>query len=171
MTKLKKHALAAFFTITAMPFAFAAGSHVGGHGHGPDAAIGVAGDKNRVDRTINVSMTDNMRFAPDKIQAKQNETIRFVVKNDGKLKHEFVLGTEKELKEHYAVMMKNPEMEHDDPNQVTLAPGMSGEIIWKFSKTGKVDFACLHPGHYDAGMKGKIAVAKAGAASKAAHNH
>ncbi len=169
MTKLKRQILAALFTIAAMPFAIAAGSHGGGHGHGPDAAIGIPGDKNKVDRTIQISMTDDMRFAPGDIQAKQNETIRFIVKNDGKLKHEMVIGTEKELKEHYAAMLKNPEMEHDDPNQITLAPGKEGEIVWKFSKAGKVDFACLQPGHYDAGMKGKVAVAKGGAGMKAGH--
>ncbi|MES2832359.1 MAG: cupredoxin family protein [Pseudomonadota bacterium] len=171
MNIIKKQVLAAFLTITALPFAFAAGSHGGGHGHGPDAVIGVAGDKNKVDRTINVSMTDDMRFLPSDIQAKQNETIRFIVKNDGKLKHEMVIGTEKELKEHYIEMMKNPEMEHDDPNQITLAPGKTGEIVWKFSKAGKVDFACLQPGHYDAGMKGKVAVTKAGANVKSGHAH
>jgi len=171
MNSLKKQVFAAFITLSAMPLAFAAGSHSGGHGHGPDAAIGVAGDKNKVDRTVQISMTDTMRFVPGDIQAKQNETIRFVVKNDGKLKHEMVIGTEKELKEHYAVMMKNPEMEHDDPNQITLAPGKTGEIVWKFSKAGKVDFACLQPGHYDAGMKGKIAVTKNTSPSNAGYRH
>lgn len=162
MNRLTKQMLAALFTLAAMPLALAAGSHSGGHGqgHGPDTAIGVAGDKNKVDRTIQVSMTDDMRFVPGDIQAKHNETIRFIVKNDGKLKHEMVIGTDKELKEHYVLMMKNPEMEHDDPNQITLAAGKTGEIVWKFSKAGKVDFACLQPGHYDAGMKGKIAVAR-----------
>ena len=27
------------------------------------------------------------------------------------------------------------------------------------TKTGKIDFACLQPGHYDAGMKGAVMVA------------
>ena len=170
MDYLQKQALAGLIALATMAPVLAAGNHAGGHGHGPDAAIGIAGDKNKVDRTVNVSMTDDMRFLPGDIQAKQNETIRFIVKNDGKLKHEMVLGTDKELKEHYAVMMKNPEMEHDDPNQITLAAGKTGEIIWKFTKAGKVDFACLQPGHYDAGMKGKVAVVEGGAA-KAAHRH
>ena len=69
-----------------------------------------------------------------------------------------VLGTEKELKEHYEVMKKNPEMEHADENMVTVQPGKSGEIIWQFTKAGKVNFACLQPGHYDAGMKGSVMV-------------
>ena len=77
----------------------------------------------------------------------------------GQVKHEMVLGTDKALKEHYEVMKKNPEMEHADANMVTVAPGKTGEIIWQFTKAGKVEFACLQPGHYDAGMKGLVKVA------------
>ena len=84
--------------------------------------------------------------------------MKFIVKNTGKIKHEMVLGTEKELKEHYELMKKNPEMEHADENMVTVPPGKSGEIIWHFTKAGKIDFACLIPGHYDSGMKGTVKV-------------
>ncbi|MBT2326832.1 cupredoxin family protein [Variovorax paradoxus] len=139
--------------------AFAAGNHAGGHGHGE--AIGKPGVAAKATRTVNVDMTDGMRFKPSSIDVKQGETVRFVVTNSGKLKHELVLGTEKELKEHYEVMKKNPEMEHADPNMVTLAGGETGEIVWQFTKAGKVDFACLQPGHYDAGMKGAVNVSKA----------
>ncbi|WP_455342421.1 cupredoxin domain-containing protein [Variovorax durovernensis] len=114
-------------------------------------------------RAINVDMTDSMRFTPADISVKQGEdVVRFVIKNSGQLKHELVIGTEKELKEHYEVMKKNPEMEHYDPNMVTLAAGKTGEIVWQFTKAGKVDFACLQPGHYDAGMKGAVNVTKTG---------
>jgi len=143
--------------------ASAAGNHAGGHGHGHgdgDEAVGKPGTAAKATRTINVDMTDGMRFTPADIRVKQGETVRFVVKNSGQLKHELVLGTEKELKEHYEAMKKNPEMEHADPNMVTLAAGKSGEIVWQFTKAGRVDFACLQPGHYDAGMKGAVTVAK-----------
>lgn len=79
-----------------------------------------------------------------------------------------VLGTPKELKEHYAMMMKMPEMEHADANMVTVAPGKTGEVVWQFTKAGKVDFACLQPGHYDAGMKGLVTVAETAGATGAA---
>jgi uncharacterized cupredoxin-like copper-binding protein len=146
---------------------FAASAYAGGKGHSHDheGAIGVPGKAAKVGRTVNVDMTDTMRFIPASISAKQGETIRFIVKNSGKLKHEFVLGTEKELKEHYEQMKKFPEMEHSDPNMVTLAAGKSGEVIWQFTKAGKVDFACLQPGHYDAGMKGIVDVALGTAAA------
>ncbi len=153
--------------------AIASGTHSGGHGH-DDAAIGKPGDAADVSRTITVDMNDDMRFSPANLHARQGETIRFVISNSGKLKHEFVLGTEKELRQHYELMKKNPEMEHSDPNMITLAAAQSGEVLWQFSKAGKIDFACLQPGHYDAGMKGKVQVSKdrAISASRAsAHQH
>ena len=136
--------------------AMASGTHAGGH---DDEAIGKPGLASKVTRTVNVDMLDTMRFTPSSLAIKQGETIRFVVKNVGRLPHEMVLGKEKDLKEHYEVMKKNPEMEHADANSVSVQPGKTGELIWQFTKTGKVDFACLHPGHYDAGMKGQVRVA------------
>ena len=140
--------------------AWATGNHAGSHEAGE--AIGKPGVATKATRTVQVDMADSMRFTPANISVKQGETVRFVIKNSGQIRHELVLGTEKELKEHYEVMKKNPEMEHDDPNMVTLAPGKSGEVVWQFTKAGKVDFACLQPGHYDAGMKGAVSVTKSG---------
>ncbi|MBX9817877.1 MAG: cupredoxin family protein [Burkholderiaceae bacterium] len=134
---------------------FAAGSHAGGHG---TQAIGKPGVAAKATRTITIDMSDTMRFTPSTIQVRRGETIRFVVTNSGQLKHEFNLGTEADLKAHYAQMLKFPEMEHDEPNLVSLAPGKTGEVIWQFTKSGTVHFACLHAGHYEAGMKGTVAV-------------
>ncbi|GER21246.1 hypothetical protein APR50_33615 [Variovorax paradoxus] len=152
-------ALAALVALAAAG-ASASGTHAGGHGHDADEAIGKPGLAAKATRTINVDMADNMRFTPADISVTQGETVRFVIKNSGQIKHELVLGTEKELKEHYEAMKKNPEMEHADPNMVTLAGGKTGEIVWQFTKAGKVDFGCLQPGHYDAGMKGAVKVSK-----------
>ena len=137
--------------------AFGSGSHAGGHGHGAEA-IGKPGVATQVTRTITIEMSDAMRFTPDKITVRRGETIRFVVHNAGQLKHEFNLGTDADLKAHYALMKKFPDMEHDDPNLVSLEPGKTGEVIWQFAKPGKVGFACLHVGHYEAGMKGTVTV-------------
>lgn len=122
------------------------------------SAIGKPGDPGKVTRTMTVDMNDTMRFNPAKINVKKGETIKFVVKNSGKIKHEMVLGSIKELKEHAAMMKKMPGMEHADENMVVVEPGKTGEIVWQFTKPGKFDFACLQPGHFEAGMKGKIAV-------------
>jgi uncharacterized cupredoxin-like copper-binding protein len=156
----------------AAPAATAGHAHAEGHEHGHDDTdvIGVAGQADKVTRTINVDMTDAMRFNPSSVSVRQGETIRFVVNNSGHVKHELVLGTEAALKEHYELMKKFPEMEHADPNQITVAPGQTGEVIWQFTQAGQVDFACLQPGHYDAGMKGIVRVA-AGKPAKGSGGH
>lgn len=149
----------------------------GARAHGDDeaAAIGEEGQASQAKRTVRVDMSDSMRFTPSSFNAKRGETVRFVVHNSGKLRHEFVLGTPQALAEHYEVMKKNPEMEHADPNAVTVEPGKTGEVIWKFTKAGTVAIGCLQPGHYDAGMKGQVVVGSATHAAKqetaAPHSH
>ncbi len=122
---------------------------------------GIAGDSKNIKRTIECGMTDQMRFTPDKLDIKQNETIKFVVKNNGKMMHEFVLGTKAALDEHATLMLKFPNMEHDAPYMAHVAPGKTQAIIWQFNKAGDFDFACLIAGHYQAGMVGKIKVSAA----------
>ncbi len=139
------------------------------------SAIGRPGDAKKVSRTVAITMSDSMRFSPASVAARKGETIRFVLKNEGKLKHEMVLGTIEELKEHAALMVRFPQMEHADPNQASVEPGKTGELIWQFTRSGTFDFACLQAGHYEAGMKGQVVVAgKAGtvkADGHAEHKH
>ena len=122
---------------------------------------GIAGEARQVRRTIQVTMNDTMRFEPARIEVRQGETVRFVVRNAGKLMHEFVIGTKQELDEHAALMKKHPNMEHDEPYMAHVAPGQTGEIIWTFNRGGTFDFGCLIAGHYEAGMVGRIVVAAA----------
>jgi uncharacterized cupredoxin-like copper-binding protein len=140
-------------------------SSVSQQGHA--SAFGKPGDAKKVTRTVEITMSDAMRYAPASVAVKRNETIRFVLKNEGKLKHEMVLGTIRELKEHAALMIKFPEMEHADPNQASVEPGKTGELVWQFTKAGTFDFACLQAGHYEAGMKGQVMVASTSAPTKA----
>jgi uncharacterized cupredoxin-like copper-binding protein len=120
---------------------------------------GIAGDAKMVKRTIEISMADTMRFSPDKIDVKQGETVKFIVKNTSTaVLHEFVIGTKKENEEHAALMLKFPTMEHSEPYMAHVGAGKTGQIIWTFNKLGDFDFACLIPGHYQAGMVGKIKV-------------
>jgi len=119
---------------------------------------GIAGDAKAAKRTVEIKMSDTMRFTPDKLDVRQGETIRFVLKNDGKMMHELVIGTKKELDEHAKLMEKFPNMEHDEPYMAHVAPGKAGEIIWTFNRAGEFDFACLIAGHYSAGMRGVIRV-------------
>ncbi len=134
---------------------------------------GIAGDTKAVKRTVEFKMTDSMRFTPDKLEVKQGETIKFVLKNNGVVLHEFVLGTKSELEEHAALMVKFPTMEHSEPYMAHVAPGKTGEIVWTFNRAGDFDFACLIAGHYQAGMVGKIKVVASAtkADSQKSHKH
>ena len=123
-----------------------------------EKTFGREGDPKTAVRTINVDMSDKMRFSPDTITVKQGETVKFVVKNSGKIMHEFVLGTMKELKEHSEMMKKHPGMEHDEPYMAHVAPGKTETIAWQFTKAGNFNFGCLIPGHFEAGMIGKVTV-------------
>ncbi|MES2975361.1 MAG: cupredoxin family protein [Pseudomonadota bacterium] len=138
------------------------------HGDKPDghkAAVvkeqkdwGIAGDATRVRRTIHIAMGDDMRFKPDRIEVREGETVRLAIRNSGKLLHELVIGTAKELDEHAVLMQKFPGMEHDEPYMAHVAAGKQGAIVWTFNRAGEFDFACLIAGHYQAGMRGKIIV-------------
>ncbi len=119
---------------------------------------GQPGEQNQVSRTIEVMMDDAMRFTPSQIDVKASETVRFLIINSGKIPHEMVIGSLAELKEHAAEMLKMPNMQHSEPNMITLDAGQRGELIWQFDKATMVDFACLIPGHAEAGMVGKITV-------------
>ena len=139
------------------------------HAKKPAAAVkkeqkewGIAGDAKDVKRTVEITMADTMRFSPDKIDVKQGETIKFVVKNAGNVMHELVIGNKKDLDEHAAMMVKFPGMEHDEPYMAHVGAGKAGELIWNFNRPGSFDFACLIAGHYQAGMVGKINVAAPG---------
>ena len=122
------------------------------------SALGQPGVAAQVTRTMQVDMNDTMRYTPNRLSVKRGDTVRFIVKNSGKLKHEMVLGSIAELKEHAAMMRKMPKMEHADENMVSVEPGKTGELVWRFTKAGQFDFACLQPGHFEAGMQGKVAV-------------
>jgi uncharacterized cupredoxin-like copper-binding protein len=119
---------------------------------------GIAGAPKNVQRVIEVKLLDTMRFVPDSITLTQGETVRFALKNDGKIMHEMVIGTKKTLQEHAALMLKNPGMEHEESYMAHVAPGKRGEIVWTFNRAGEFMFACLIAGHYQAGMVGKIKV-------------
>jgi uncharacterized cupredoxin-like copper-binding protein len=138
-------------------YAYASGNHARGHDHG-DTAISQPGGAAHITRTVRVDMADTMRFTPAQITVERGETIRFEVINSGQVRHEMTLGTPAELIAHAEQMRKHPEMEHADSNAVTVDPGQRGEIVWRFTRAGAVEFACLQPGHFEAGMRGAVQV-------------
>ena len=131
-----------------------------GHEH---FAAGEPGDPKKPAREVRVAMYDDgsekvMRFEPASITVRKGEQIRFVLENTGTESHEFMLATVADNRKHAELMKKFPDMEHDDPNAKRLAVSQKGELIWKFTKAGEFEYACLIPGHYEAGMHGKIVV-------------
>lgn len=121
------------------------------------ADIGQAGGNPT--RTLQVDMGDNMRFTPERLTVRPGETVRFVVKNSGQIRHEFVLGTPADLQAHYQMMLQQPDMPHHGMgNSVSLEAGQTGELVWHFPRQGEVAFGCLEAGHYPAGMQGKVII-------------
>ncbi|MGY8904626.1 MAG: cupredoxin domain-containing protein [Burkholderiales bacterium] len=120
---------------------------------------GIAGKAKASTRTVQVEIDKSLRFLPSSVSVKKGETLRFVVTNRSEVPHEFVLGTTAENQRHAEAMLKNPQMVHDEPHQASISPGNSKEVIWTFNRAGEFEFACMVPGHYVLGMKGKIAVA------------
>ena len=123
-----------------------------------ELAFGREGDPKKATRTITVDMSDKMRFTPAQLTVQRGDTVRFVVRNTGKVMHEMVLGTIQELKEHAELMKKFPNMEHDQPYMVHVKPGATEPMVWQFTKAGEFHYGCLVPGHFEAGMIGKVIV-------------
>ena len=120
--------------------------------------FGIAADPRKAVRAIRIDMNDDMRFRPAEITVRRGAVVRFVAGNKGQVLHEMVLGTLDELRKHAALMKKHPGMEHDEPHMAHVAPGRTGEIGWRFTRAGTFYFACLIPGHFEAGMLGKVIV-------------
>ena len=120
--------------------------------------FGIAADPRKAVRTIRIDMNDDMRFTPAEIAVRRGAIVRFVAGNKGRVLHEMVLGTLDELRKHADLMKKHPGMEHDEPHMAHVAPGRTGEIGWRFTRAGTFYFACLIPGHFEAGMHGKVIV-------------
>lgn len=128
--------------------------------HGSFAA-GDPGDPAKPARVIEMNMLEGkgtMSYMPNRIEVTKGEQIRFVISNAGELDHEFMLDSIENNAKHKAAMEKNPEMEHDDPNGRRLEPQGTSEVLWKFDTVGSFEFACLIPGHYEAGMHGVVVV-------------
>lgn len=119
---------------------------------------GRAGEPKKVTRTVEVVMSDGMRFKPDTLTVKVGDTLRIRARNRGQLLHEIVIGTRSELERHAELMKKHPGMEHDEPYMAHVSPGRRGEIVWQFDREGEFMFGCLVVGHWEAGMRGTIRV-------------
>jgi uncharacterized cupredoxin-like copper-binding protein len=139
-----------------------ASAHTGhSQSHGRTFAAGEPGNPKKPSRVVEIVMAEGpgtMTYAPATIEVKKGEQIKFVLKNAGLLDHEFLVDSVANNARHKKEMEAKPGMQHKEPNGVTLKPGARGELLWRFTKTGIFEFACLIPGHYEAGMKGTLVV-------------
>jgi uncharacterized cupredoxin-like copper-binding protein len=132
-----------------------------GHSHDTGFSAGEPGNPKKPYRIIQVVMREGdgkMMFIPQKLEVRRGEQIRFMLRNNGELGHEFVLATTEENLKHAEQMKKHPDMEHDDPNAKRLKPKKTDELVWRFTKRGTFEYGCLIPGHREAGMTGIIVV-------------
>jgi uncharacterized cupredoxin-like copper-binding protein len=138
-------------------------AHSDGHRHGPahGFAAGEPGKSGKAARVVEIVMSEGpgtMTYSPDRIEVRKGELIRFVLKNAGQLRHELLIDSFENNARHKAEMAKSPDMSHEEPNGRHVEPGQSAELLWRFTKAGTFEYACLIPGHYESGMKGVIVV-------------
>lgn len=154
--------LALAASLTALPGsgAVADPGHAG-HSHPAEPAYGRPGDPTKGGRVIQVVMTETssgMAFTPESIEVRQGEQVQFVLRNGGDLDHELVIGTVEANDQHAQAMADHPDMAHEDPNAKRLRPKTSGVLRWQFTQKGAFEYACLIPGHREAGMVGRVVV-------------
>ena len=142
------------------------GRHIGSEGEAsPSTGQNVSGvggpaDAGAAERTVEVTALDTMTFEPSSISVSAGATVTFVVTNTGRTVHEFTLGNPAMQREHAEMMDHIPAgMGHDTPNSITLQPGETRELTWRFGDSSTLEFACHQEDHYEAGMRGRITVA------------
>lgn len=128
-----------------------------GAGHGGTGTDGKPGKAADAKRTVRVEALDDA-FSVKEIRVRAGETVRFVVANKSYEPHEFAIASPQEQEEHRAMMKQMPSMVHHDPNVVTVNPGETKELVWRFGKDTNVTFACNIPGHAEHGMQGVFRV-------------
>jgi len=126
-------------------------------------AFGMPGKAQQVTRTVRLQASD-VKFDLKKLDFRVGETVKFIIVNKGEGDHELTIGDAATQLAHRKEMEKVMEKGgmshhgHGHPNATYLKPGKTRTLIWKFTKSGSFEFGCNIPGHYEAGMKGKIVV-------------
>jgi uncharacterized cupredoxin-like copper-binding protein len=131
------------------------------HDHGQSFSAGEPGNPKKPAKVVQVTMGESdgkMLFVPARLEVRKGDQIKFVLRNNGELDHEFVLASTAENLKHAEAMKTHPDMAHQAPNGRQLAAKKTDELVWKFTKPGEFEYACLIPGHREAGMTGKIVV-------------
>ena len=161
--RLRPLSLGAFVTVALTATVLTAAAHSTTSARHPEAfAFGVPGKAAAVDRTIRITARD-VSFDVPSVTMKAGETVRFIVTNEGVADHDFTLGDAATQAAHRKEMLEMAGMDmgqahHGDANAVFLKSGETKELVWRFGKAGQIEFACNVPGHYEAGMKGVVAI-------------
>lgn len=106
---------------------------------------------------VEVEAQDDFTFTPASIEVEAGEVVTFVVRNEGVAQHEFVLGDEVYQQMHEAEMQGDHDMDMME-NAIVVPGGETKKITWRFDEAGEVLFGCHEPGHYKAGMVGRITI-------------
>ena len=126
--------------------------------YGEQLPFGRVGKSSEVSKKVAIELNDQFRFSPEEIQVAVGETLQLDFRNTGQMRHEWVLGAPFELSEHMELMRRFPNMEHDEPHMVHVDPGQKQQLVWQFNRKGEFAYACLLPGHFEAGMRGTVEV-------------
>jgi len=151
-------------SLALLAFVGCGGSETGGHAghtttqeeeHAAEGTVpGSPADASEAAREIEVAALDRLRFDPPTIEVEAGEVVTFVVTNEGKTEHEFVLGDEEYQKAHGS----GEDHDMSGENAIMVAPGRTEELTWRFDDAGEVLYGCHVNGHYDGGMVGAIDV-------------
>ena len=135
------------------------GAEGGDHSMDTEGTVpGEAADASDADAEILVVASDELTFEPAAIEVEAGEVVTFIVRNEGKADHEFVLGDESYQEMHDKDMAEGGHHMADMENTVTVGPGETAQLTWRFSESGEVLYGCHEPGHYDGGMVGTVEV-------------
>jgi len=124
------------------------GSH-GSHGSAAESS-----------RTVGVTMRD-INYDPATVTVKAGETVKFVFRNEGQIRHDAFIGDEAAQAEHEKEMREDGSggMDgHHGDDAVTVDPGKTGSLTHTFKAGDVLVLGCHEAGHYAAGMKLAVTV-------------
>ncbi len=122
-------------------------------------------------RTVDIQMSE-FHFNPPEPRLKAGETVTLTVINRGAVDHEFMLGRDSSHGDGYErdflrgvrteVRMSQGSTftDGDHGKMMLIQPGGKGELTMKVppDRKGEWEMGCFLPGHYQAGMKGKVLI-------------
>ena len=109
------------------------------------------------DTTVTLTVRHS-HFSPEHLVVRSGTLVRFVIRNDDPIGHEFIIGDDGIHRRHEA----GTEPVHPPrPGEVSIPAGATAETTFRFegtSASGTVLYACHLPGHFRYGMSGTVDV-------------